>query len=261
MTSAFRVFPFACVFAATGLTAADSPEGIAFFEKKVQPILVEHCYECHSVDTKKLRGELYLDSKPGWQTGGDSGPAIFPGGADGSLMIRAVHYREENIELPSKQQLPRTAIDTLVQWVAMGAPNPRTEATAPAPQKIDIEEGRKFRSFQPVEKQHGLLDETLVIWGGEFGRTPYSENKNGRDHNPHAATVWMAGGGLKPGFSYGKTDEPGFKGGENKVHIHDLHATIWHLLGLDHEQLTFEYSGRPFRLTDVYGRVEKEIFA
>jgi len=110
-------------------------------------------------------------------------------------------------------------------------------------------------------KQRGLLDETLVMWGGEFGRTPYSENKNGRDHNPHAATIWMAGGGAKPGFSYGVTDELGFKGVEKKVHVHDLHATLLHLLGLDHEQLTFEYSGRPFRLTDVYGRVVHDIIS
>lgn len=110
-------------------------------------------------------------------------------------------------------------------------------------------------------KRRGLLEDTLVMWGGEFGRTPYSENNNGRDHNPHAGTVWMAGGGVKGGFSYGQTDEFGFKGVENKVHIHDLHATLLHLLGLDHEKLTFEYSGRPFRLTDVYGNVIRDIIA
>ncbi len=110
-------------------------------------------------------------------------------------------------------------------------------------------------------KRRGLLEDTLVMWGGEFGRTPYSENNNGRDHNPHAGTVWMAGGGVKGGFSYGQTDEFGFKGVENKVHVHDLHATLLHLLGLDHEQLTFEYSGRPFRLTDVYGNVIHDIIA
>ena len=110
-------------------------------------------------------------------------------------------------------------------------------------------------------KSRGLLEETLVMWGGEFGRTPYSENGNGRDHNPHAATVWMAGGGVKGGHTHGETDELGFKGVRNKVHIHDLHATLLHLLGLDHEQLTFEYSGRPFRLTDVYGHVIHDILA
>jgi hypothetical protein len=110
-------------------------------------------------------------------------------------------------------------------------------------------------------KQRGLLDETLVMWGGEFGRTPYSENNNGRDHNPHCATVWFAGGGTKPGFSHGLTDELGFKSVKDKVHVHDLHATLLHLLGIDHEQLTYRYSGRDFRLTDVYGKVIKEIVA
>jgi len=110
-------------------------------------------------------------------------------------------------------------------------------------------------------KQRGLLEDTLVMWGGEFGRTPYSENNDGRDHNPHAATVWMAGGGVRGGFSHGVTDELGFKGVEGKVHVHDLHATLLHLLGLDHEKLTFTYSGRPFRLTDVYGHVVNEIIA
>ncbi len=110
-------------------------------------------------------------------------------------------------------------------------------------------------------KQRGLLDETLVLWAGEFGRTPYSENNNGRDHNPHTATLWMAGGGVKRGFSYGASDALGFKAVENKVHVHDLHATLLHLLGFDHEELTYKYSGRPFRLTDVYGSVIHDIVA
>ena len=113
-------------------------------------------------------------------------------------------------------------------------------------------------------KQRGLLDETLVLWGGEFGRTPVVElptpganqgKANGRDHNHHGFTVWMAGGGVKGGTIYGATDEFGFKAVENPVHVHDLHATILHLLGFDHEQLTYEYAGRNFRLTDVSGHV------
>jgi len=108
-------------------------------------------------------------------------------------------------------------------------------------------------------KQRGLLDETLVIWGGEFGRTPTSENGNGRDHNHYGFTMWMAGGGVRGGMTYGETDDFGFRAMHNRVHIHDLHATILHLLGLNHEQLTYRYSGRDFRLTDVAGRVVKEI--
>ncbi|MCO8123958.1 DUF1501 domain-containing protein [Stieleria sp. TO1_6] len=110
-------------------------------------------------------------------------------------------------------------------------------------------------------KQRGLLEDTLIVWGGEFGRTPTSENGNGRDHNHHGFSMWMAGGGVKGGLSYGETDDFGFKSVIDKVHVHDLHATILHLLGLDHERLTFRHAGRDFRLTDVYGRVIHEILA
>ena len=109
-------------------------------------------------------------------------------------------------------------------------------------------------------KQRGLLDETLVVWGGEFGRTPTAQGA-GRDHHPHAFTMWLAGGGVKPGTTYGSTDEFGFYITRNKVHIHDLHATILHLVGLDHERLTYRYSGRDFRLTDVHGNVVHDILA
>jgi len=108
-------------------------------------------------------------------------------------------------------------------------------------------------------KQRGLLEDTLVIWGGEFGRTPTSENGDGRDHNHHGFTMWLAGGGVRGGMTYGETDEFGFRAVENKVHVHDLHATVLHLLGLDHQKLTFHYGGRDYRLTDVHGRVVSEI--
>ncbi|QJX00711.1 DUF1501 domain-containing protein [Frigoriglobus tundricola] len=110
-------------------------------------------------------------------------------------------------------------------------------------------------------RQRGLLDETLVVWGGEFGRTPVSEGGDGRDHNHYGFSVWLAGGGVKGGMAYGATDEFGFKATEGRVAVHDLHATILHLLGLDHEKLTYRYSGRDFRLTDVSGRVVNEILA
>jgi hypothetical protein len=110
-------------------------------------------------------------------------------------------------------------------------------------------------------KRRGLLEDTLVWWGGEFGRTPYAEkNGTGRDHNPNGFTVWLAGGGLKKGFAYGATDDFGHQAVTDKVHMHDLHATILHALGLDHEKLTYRYAGRDFRLTDVHGRVVKELF-
>ena len=110
-------------------------------------------------------------------------------------------------------------------------------------------------------KGRGLLEDTLVWWGGEFGRTPFSQNHDGRDHNPRGFTVWLAGGGVKPGLAYGATDELGESAVDGRVHMHDLHATILHLLGLDHEQLTYRYAGRDFRLTDVHGRVVREILA
>ena len=117
-------------------------------------------------------------------------------------------------------------------------------------------------------KQRGLLDETLVIWGGEFGRTPMLENRGGkvlpfmgRDHHTEAFSIWMAGGGVKQGLTYGETDEIGYYGTEDRVHIHDLQATILHLLGMDHERLTYQFQGRDFRLTDVHGKVVKDILA
>ena len=108
-------------------------------------------------------------------------------------------------------------------------------------------------------KRRGLLDETIVVWGGEFGRTPVSESGTGRDHNPYGYTMWVAGGGFRGGLAYGATDEFGFKAIENRVSIHDLHATMLYALGMDHTELTYRYAGRDFRLTDVLGEVVKDI--
>ncbi len=110
-------------------------------------------------------------------------------------------------------------------------------------------------------KARGLLKDTLVLWGGEFGRTPTSQGNDGRDHNPHGFTMWMAGGGVKGGYAYGATDDYGYYAVENKMHINDLHATMLHLLGLDHLRLTYRYAGRDFRLTDVAGAVAHDIMA
>ena len=116
-------------------------------------------------------------------------------------------------------------------------------------------------------RQRGLLKDTLIVCGGEFGRTPFREGRTskskilGRDHYPDCVTMWMAGGGAKPGTNYGTTDELGFKVAENKVHVHDLQATIMHLLGFDHTKLTFRFQGRDYRLTDVHGEVVAELIA
>ena len=110
-------------------------------------------------------------------------------------------------------------------------------------------------------KARGLLDDTLVLWGGEFGRTPHAQFGDGREHNHHGFTMWMAGGGAKGGMTHGETDDFAYYGVKDQVHINDLHATMLHLLGLDHERLTFNHHGRPFRLTDIAGKVVKEILA
>jgi hypothetical protein len=112
-------------------------------------------------------------------------------------------------------------------------------------------------------KARGLLEETLVVWGGEFGRTPMGESrdKTGRNHHIDAFTMWFAGGGIKAGQTFGKTDELGFDGVENKAHVHDIHATILHLMGLEHEKLTFRFQGRDFRLTDVHGKLLQGLLA
>src|SRR5262249_26292919 len=110
-------------------------------------------------------------------------------------------------------------------------------------------------------KGRGLLESTLVVWAGEFGRTPFAQGSDGRDHNPFGFSIWLAGGGVKGGIVYGQTDEYGYKVVENKVEIHDLHATMLHLLGIDHKRLTFRFGGRDMRLTDVHGEVVAGVLA
>jgi hypothetical protein len=127
--------------------------------------------------------------------------------------------------------------------------------------KNAAEVDKPIAGFLADLKSRGLLDDTLVLWGGEFGRTPTAEGADGRDHNPHGFTMWMAGGGVKGGMAYGATDDYGYYAVEDKIHVHDLHATILHLLGIDHERLTYRYGGRDFRLTDVAGQVVRGIMA
>jgi len=152
-------------------------------------------------------------------------------------------------------------------WHGAGQPWDNHEKIEEAHRKLSMEIDQPIGALLKDLKQRGMLDDTLVLCGGEFGRTPTVElndtgkAKMGRDHNPYGFSVWMAGGGVKGGTIYGATDEFGFKAIENNVHVHDLHATLLHLLGFDHEQFTYRYAGRDFRLTDVYGRVVKEILA
>ena len=129
--------------------------------------------------------------------------------------------------------------------------------------KICLEVDQPAAALIQDLKARGMLDETLVIWGGEFGRTPQAEPREmlGRDHHIDAFTSWVAGGGFKAGVTLGQTDELGFYATENQVHVHDLHATVLHQLGLDHLKLTYRFQGRDFRLTDVAGRVVEELLA
>ncbi|MEC8558031.1 MAG: DUF1501 domain-containing protein [Planctomycetota bacterium] len=145
-----------------------------------------------------------------------------------------------------------THSDSLVQWDQHG--NLYQGHTKNA-SEVDV----PIAGFLTDLKKLGLLEDTLVIWGGEFGRTPTAQGTDGRDHNPHGFTMWMAGGGVKGGYAYGATDDYGYYATENKMHVHDLHATILHLLGLDHKKLTYHYAGRDFRLTDVHGTVATDI--
>ena len=137
-------------------------------------------------------------------------------------------------------------------------------------QHNDLKKGHEQNALavdQPIAalirdlKRTGLLDSTLVVWGGEFGRTPFAQGSNGRDHNPHGFTMWLAGGGVQGGVSIGATDEFGYRAVETPFEIHDLHATMLHLLGIDHERLTYRFSGRDIRLTDVRGRVMRGILS
>ncbi len=147
-----------------------------------------------------------------------------------------------------------THSDAFVQWDQHGDLKKGHEKNA-------LEVDRPIAGLLRDLKSRGLLDDTLVLWGGEFGRTPTAQGKNGRDHNPEGFTMWMAGGGVKTGIQYGATDDYGYYAVQQKMHIHDLHATILHLMGLDHEALTYRYAGRDFRLTDVAGEVAHDILA
>jgi hypothetical protein len=163
--------------------------------------------------------------------------------------------------------LARRLVERGVRFVELTCPNLGHDRWD---QHNNLEKGHADNALavdQPIAgllqdlSQRGLLDETLVVWSGEFGRTPFAQGSNGRDHNQFAFSLWLAGGGIKGGAIYGQTDEYGYKVVENKLEIHDLHATILHLLGLDHTRLTFRFSGRDIRLTDVRGNVVHDILA
>lgn len=178
--------------------------------------------------------------------------------------------KEETSEFGRNCLIARRLVERGVRFVQLYSGGGHLEDTWDAHESVEKNHGKHAAEIdQPVGalladlEQRGLLDETLVIWGGEFGRMPFSEgvNKPGRNHNPYGFCMWMAGGGVKGGMAYGETDELGFAAVTNRVHVHDLHATILHLMGLDHTRLTYFHQGRDDRLTDVYGNVIREILA
>jgi hypothetical protein len=179
------------------------------------------------------------------------------------LYGEGVHARQTLIA----RRLLERGVRYVQLWHGGGQPWDNHEQIEANHRKLAGELDQPIAALLTDLKQRGMLDDTLVIWGGEFGRTPTVELSNdgkaqlGRDHNPYGFTVWMAGGGIQGGTVYGATDEFGFKAVEKPTSVHDLHATILHLLGFDHEQLTYRYAGRDFRLTDVHGKVLREIIA
>ncbi|MFT7641293.1 MAG: hypothetical protein ACI9G1_003040 [Pirellulaceae bacterium] len=164
--------------------------------------------------------------------------------------------------------IARRLVERGVRFVQLYSGGGHLEDTWDAHKSIETNHGQHGEEVdQPISalltdlEQRGLLDSTLVVWGGEFGRMPFSEGKDapGRNHNPYGFSMWMAGGGVKGGISYGATDDFGFQATENPAHVHDIHATILHLMGLDHERLTYFHQGRQESLTDVHGRVIRDI--
>lgn len=178
------------------------------------------------------------------------------------LYGNGVHGRQTLIA----RRLLERGVRMVQLWHGAGQPWDNHDKIEEGHRKLAGEIDQPIAALLTDLKQRGMLDDTLVIWGGEFGRTPVVEGGNtgakmGRDHNHYGFTVWMAGGGIKGGTIHGSTDEFGFAAAENPVSVHDLHATILHLMGLDHERLTYRYSGRDFRLTDVHGELVKSILA
>ena len=166
--------------------------------------------------------------------------------------------------------IARRLVERGVRFVQLYSGGGHLEETWDAHESIEKNHGQHAAEVdQPIAAllqdldQRGLLDETLVVWGGEFGRMPFSEGKDapGRNHNPYGYSMWFAGGGVRGGINYGETDELGFEASVNPVHLHDLHATILHLMGLDHETLTYFYQGRNESLTDVGGKVIHSILS
>jgi hypothetical protein len=193
-------------------------------------------------------------------------PEAFDLGKESTITQRLYGIEDKSTEVFGRQcLLARRLVERGVRFVQLYH---TTGGFQPWDQHSDLKAGHEKNAAatdRPIAallqdlKSRGLLSDTLVIWGGEFGRTPAAQGKDGRDHHPYGFTMWLAGGGVKGGVAYGATDEFGWDAVVDRVHVHDLHATVLHLLGLDHEKLTYHYGGRDYRLTDVHGKVVRGI--
>ena len=227
--------------AGAAVTAEPTKEQLEFFESKVRPILADRCYSCHSLEQGKSKGGLTLDMY------GPGSTAL------GCLMAaRLVEKGVRMVQTYYGKGDPWDAHNDIMTY-----------------RKLARDSDQAYAALIKDLKQRGLFQDTLIVGATEFGRTPAIQTANenvagvvnGRDHNQMGFSIWLAGGGVKGGMTWGATDEFGFKAIENKVHIHDLHATMLYLLGIDHTKLTYQYSGRNFRLTDVAGEVIHGILA
>jgi hypothetical protein len=265
------VFFLTAVWSASSFAKQESQSD--FFESRIRPVSVEHCYECHN-SSNQAEAELALDWRSGIRTETEHGTSVVPGKSDESLLLKVIKHQVEGLEMPDGGvKLEPGVIADFEKWINQGAHDPRAQP----PSSKELEEAtsweatlqarKRWWSFQPIAalikdlKQRGLLKDTLIIWAGEFGRTPFSQGSNGRDHNPFGFSIWMAGGGVQGGTVYGATDEFGYHAIENPCNVYDLWATVLYQLGIDHERLTYRYAGRDVRLTDVHGNVLHEILA
>jgi hypothetical protein len=248
------------------------------------PARVDRAAQREQLDLLAKLNQQHLDARPGGTelaARAASYELAFRMQAEAPQTVDLSQETEATLEAYGVEQSPtaefgrncliaRRLVERGVRFVQLYSGGGHLEETWDAHESVEKNHSRHAAEVdQPIAallgdlEQRGLLQSTLVIWGGEFGRMPFSEgvNKPGRNHNPYGFSMWLAGGGVKGGMAYGETDEIGFAAVTNKVHVHDLHATILHLMGLDHTRLSYFHQGREERLTDVYGNVVKDVLA
>ena len=238
------LIPAVLLAVTVGTTIGSEAQNPAAFTSDIRPIMERSCWDCHGEEFQ--RSGLDLRTRDDAILGGRSGPAFVPGRADESLFYRMIAVR-------------------FVQLFQGGLGNQNTDTWDAHSNLVENHTQHAAESDLPIAglltdlKARGLLDTTLIVWHAEFGRMPISQRGVGRDHNPGAMTAWMAGAGIRGGQVIGATDDFGYKALEQPISAHDLHATMLHLLGMDHTELTYRFSGRDMRLTDVAGTLIPQI--